>query len=50
MRTALTDDDSLDCLTAARAGLTVTPEDVELITVAALMFGDGIKIGFTGPQ
>jgi hypothetical protein len=50
MCAALADDDSLDCLTAARAGLAGTSEDVQLISIAALMFGNRVKIGFTGSQ
>ena len=50
MRAALADDDSFDCLATARAGLAGTPEDVQLIAIAALMFGYRIKIGFSGSQ
>ena len=50
MRTALADDDPLDCLTTTRAGLAGASEDVQLISIAALMFGNRVKIGFTGSQ
>ena len=50
MRTALADDNSLNSHTTARAGLAGAPEDLQLITIAALMFGNRIKIGFTGSQ
>ena len=48
MRAALADDDALNFSSAARARLAGAPEDVELIAVTALMFGNRIKVGFTG--
>jgi hypothetical protein len=40
MRAALADDDSLNSRSAARAGLAGAPEDLQLIAIAALMFGN----------
>ena len=50
MRTALADDDSLDFRLASRTGLVGASKYLQLIAVASLMFGDGIKVGFAGPQ
>jgi hypothetical protein len=50
MCTALTDDDSLNFRLASRAGPVCAPKYVQFIAVTSLMFGDGIKVGFTGPQ
>ena len=50
MRAALADNDSLDGLTTARAGPAGASEDVQPVSIAALMFGNRIKIGFTGSQ
>ena len=50
MRTALTDDDSLNFRLASRAGPVGASKYVQFIAVTSLMFGDGIKIGFAGPQ
>ena len=50
MRTALTDDDSLDFHLTARTGPVGSPKNLQLVTIASLMFGDGIKVGFTGTQ
>ena len=50
MRAALTDDDSPDFRLTSRAGQVGSLENLQLITIAALMFGDGIKIGFSGTQ
>jgi hypothetical protein len=50
MRTALTDDDSLNFRLASRTGPVGASKDLQLIAVTSLMFGDGIKVGFTGPQ
>jgi hypothetical protein len=50
MRAALADDDSLDCPTTARARFAGATEDVQLISIAALMLGNRIKISFTGSQ
>ena len=50
MRTALTDDDSLDFRLTSRAGQVGSPKNLQFITIASLMFGDGIKVGFSGPQ
>jgi hypothetical protein len=50
MRTALADNDPLDCLATARAGLAGASKDLQLVSIAALMFGNRIKIGFTGSQ
>jgi hypothetical protein len=50
MRAALADDDSPDSRLTSNAGLVGAPKYHQLITVAALMFGDGIKIGLTGSQ
>jgi len=50
MRTALTDDDSLDFRLTSRAGQVGSPENLQLIAIASLMIGDGIKVGFSGTQ
>ena len=50
MRTALTDDDSLDFHLTARTGPVGSPKNLQFITIASLMFGDGIKVGFAGTQ
>ena len=50
MRTALADDDSLDFRLASRTGLVGASKYLQLIAVASLMFGDGIKVGFAGSQ
>ena len=50
MRATLTDDDSLDFRLTPRAGQVGSPKNLQLVTIASLMFGDGIKIGFTGTQ
>ena len=50
MRTALADDDSLDFRLTSRAGQVGSTKNLQLITIASLVFGDGIKIGLTGAQ
>ena len=50
MRTALTDNDSLNFRPASRAGAVSASEYVQFIAVTPLMFGDRIKVGFAGPQ
>jgi len=50
MRAALADDDSLDLGLTSRAGQAGSPKNLQFVTVASLMFGDGIKVGFTGTQ
>jgi hypothetical protein len=50
MRAALTDDDSLDFRLTARTGPVGSSKNLQFITIASLMFGDGIKIGFSGTQ
>jgi hypothetical protein len=50
MRTALTDDDSLNFRSASRTGPVGTAKYLQLIAVTSLMFGDGIKVGFARPQ
>lgn len=50
MRTALADNDSLNCSATSGALTSGTPKYLQLITVAALMLGDGIKVGFAGSQ
>jgi len=50
MRAALTDDDSLDFRLTSLTGKVGSPENLQFIPIASLMFGDGIKVGFTGTQ
>ncbi len=50
MRAALADDDSLDFRLTSRAGQVGSPKNLQLIAIASLMFGDGIKVGFSGTQ
>ena len=50
MRAALADDDSLNYSTTSGALPSGAPEYLQLITIAAPMFGDGIKVGFAGSQ
>jgi len=50
MRTALADDDSLDFRLTSRAGQVGSPKNLQLITIASLVFGDGIKVCFAGTQ
>jgi len=50
MRAALTDDDSLDFHLTSRTGQVGSPENLQFITIASLMFGDGIKVCFSGTQ
>jgi hypothetical protein len=50
MRTALTDDDSLNFRLASWTGQAGASKYVQFIAVPSLMFGDGIKIGFSSPQ
>ena len=50
MRAALANNDPLNFRPAPWTGFARATEYVELIPVAALMSGDGIKIGFAGSQ
>jgi len=50
MCTALADDNSPDSCLTSRAGQVGAPKYLQLITVAPLTFGDGIKIGLAGSQ
>ena len=50
MCAALADDDSVNRCLTSRAWLVGAPKYPELIAVASLMFGDGIKIGLAGSQ
>ena len=50
MRAALANDDSADIRLTSRAGQVGSPKNLQLITIAPLMFGDGIKVGFSGTQ
>ena len=46
MRTPLADNDSLDFCLTSRAGQVGSPKNLQLITIASLVFGDGIKAWF----
>ena len=50
MRTALADDDFLNFGLASWTGQIGAPKNIQLITIASLMLGDGIKVCFAGPQ
>ena len=50
MAAALADDDSANRCLASGAGLARAPKHIQLIAVAPLMFGNGIKIGLAGSQ
>ena len=50
MRTALADYDSLNFRLASRTGVVGAAKYVQLVAVTSLMLGDGIKVGFAGPQ